>query len=397
MANFLCAAVLVAAVQAAAFDGRLPNPTTAGIPDPTLPLPEITSPPSLHELLRRQDQQTILVGPDNTCGYVDGRAGAAYTCNGANITCAFMTASNYGAVACCDNESCEARLSCLDYREVYRSSKCDIGCMQDTFTVKCTDTDYPYCGTVTFFDGIIDYYCDTISYSTPQQLYTTYDGETDGRSFTRSIVSAIDDTSTTTHLDTSSASSTQTHSGGRDEDSTSASSAAISSQTSGNNQPTSKSSTNAGAIAGGVVGGVAVLGLLGVGLFFFIRRDKKSKAAAAAAAQPAVSQAPQGPPPPQNPHHSQQSYYADPSKPGGFVSTAPTLAPDRINSTSPVSQFTDGRQSYQPTAASPTSTVQANNWQQQQPPQPIVHEAGGNAIGVLDYNANHHGELHELG
>ncbi|XXG97727.1 carnitine O-acetyltransferase yat1 [Hypoxylon texense] len=451
MASLLSAAVFITAVQAVAFDGKLPEPTNAVIPSPVFQAPEVTLPPSIQELVKRQEGQTVLVGPDNTCGYVDGRPGAVYSCNGKSVTCALVTTSGYGAVACCDGDDCGIRVACVDSRDFILSSACDVGCIQDTYTVKCTNAAAPYCGTVTFFDGIVDYYCDTLSYSTPQQLYTTYDGEDDGRTFTPVVLTISDDDSstTTTHANpstTRTAGASTTDSGDDDDDSTSTAAGALSSATSGAGNNTSgakSSSTNVGAIAGGVVGGVVGLALIGLAIFFIVRHNKKKKAAAAAAAagtQPPVSQNPQGPmppvvaggagggyqQPPQDPHYSQQypqqpqygspqqqqgGYYADPSKPGGFTSVAPTLVPDRNGSTSPVSQFTDGRQSYQPT--SPTSTVNSN-WQGQQnqaaaggypPPQqqqqpnvpPTVHEAGGNVVGERDYNSNHHGQLHELG
>ncbi|KAI1765844.1 hypothetical protein GGR53DRAFT_464973 [Hypoxylon sp. FL1150] len=427
MAGLLSAAVFVTAVQAMAFDGKPAEATDTGIPSPTFQLPEITLPPSMKELAKRQEGQTVLIGPDNTCGYVDGRAGAVYSCNGKDLTCALVTASAYGAVACCDAEDCGIRVACIDYNEFVSSSACDVGCIQDTYTVKCTSIAAPYCGTVTFFDGIEDYYCDELSYSTPQQLYTTYDGEDDGRTFSPVVLTLDDNSSASTTQSNPNPTTQSTNTD--DNDATTTSGAAIATVTANadNNKTGSKSSsTNIGAIVGGVVGGVAVLALLGVGIFFLVRHNKKKKAAAAAAAsQPAVSQNPQGGPPPvvaagygqqppydpNNPHYShpspppQQGYYSDPSKPGGFTSVAPTLVPDRHDSTSPVSQFTDGRQSYQPT--SPTSTVNSN-WQQNQgaaagyPPQqqpnvpPTVHEAGGDVVGERDYNANHHGQLHEL-
>lgn len=75
MASLLTAAVFVTAVQALAFDGKPAKPTVASVPSPTFSLPEITLPPSVHELAKRQNGQTVLVGPDNTCGYFDGRPG----------------------------------------------------------------------------------------------------------------------------------------------------------------------------------------------------------------------------------------------------------------------------------------------------------------------------------
>ncbi|KAI1408165.1 hypothetical protein F5Y13DRAFT_113688 [Hypoxylon sp. FL1857] len=421
MASLLSAAVFVTAVQALAFDGIPAQPTNGLIPSPAIQLPEITLPPSLHELAKRQNGQTVLVGPDNTCGYFDGRAGAVYSCNGKDVTCALVTTSSYGAVACCDGDDCGLRVACIDYREFMLSSACDNGCVQDTFTVKCTKSSAPFCGTVTFFDGIVDYYCDTLSASTPQQLYTTYDGETDGRAFTPVVVTLDETTShphtTTTPID-------------NDSDSTSTSSSTNPPiPTSPANNEGSKSSTPVGPIVGGVVGGVGGIALIGLGIFFLIRHNNnKKKDAAAAQPNPQVAQVPGVPPaaggygqqPPYDPHFSQQYpnqpgsppgyppqvYYPDASKPGGFATVGPV--PDRNNSTSPVStQYADNRPpSMQPT--SPTSTINSN-WQQgvagypaqQHSPQPnvppTVHEAGGNVVGERDYNANHHGQLHELG
>ena len=47
---------------------------------PTLPLgaqaPKPTAPAGLHHFLKRQNNdQTVLVAPDNTCGYVSGQSG----------------------------------------------------------------------------------------------------------------------------------------------------------------------------------------------------------------------------------------------------------------------------------------------------------------------------------
>ncbi|KAI1497028.1 hypothetical protein F5X99DRAFT_43569 [Biscogniauxia marginata] len=418
MANIFAAAAFVSAVQALAFDGVPPKPTHTVIADATFHLPETTQPPSLRELAKRQNGQTVLVGPDNTCGYFDGRAGAVYSCNGLDVTCAFVTTSTIGAVACCSGGDCGLRVACLDYRDINLSSSCDNGCFADTYTVKCTNLAAPYCGTATFFDGIMDYFCDTLSYSTPQQLYTTYDGEDDGRTFTAVVVTLSDDTSPSS--DSPSSSSPPSNNGG-----------------SSNSSGSSSSSPNVGAIVGGVVGGVAGIALIALGIFFLVRHNKKKKNNIPSAQQPEVQQnpGPNGPTPgmaaagyaqpPYNnssPYNQQpaygtppqqqmppQGYFTPDQKPAGFVAMAPTSQPDRNDSTSPVSQFTDpNRQSsqqypYQPT--SPTSTVNSsvNTWQQQQQQQqhqtvpPTVHEAGGNAVGDRDYNSNHHGQFHELG
>ncbi|KAI0843350.1 hypothetical protein F5Y06DRAFT_291259 [Hypoxylon sp. FL0890] len=427
MTSLLSAAVFVTAVQALAFDGKPAQPTNSLIPSPAIQLPQITLPPSIHELAKRQSGQTVLVGPDNTCGYFDGRAGAVYSCNGAGVTCALVTTSSYGAVACCDGSDCGIRVACIDYREFMLSSACDDGCIQDTFTVKCTKSSAPFCGTVTFFDGIMDYYCDTLSFSTPQQLYTTYDGETDGRTFTPVVVT-LDETTSLFHSTTT----TPVDNGGDDTSTSSSTNPPV--PTSPNNNGGnggSKSSTPVGPIVGGVVGGVGGIALIGLGIFFLIRHINKKKDAPAVQPAPQMAQGPGVPPgapgiagagygsqPTYDPYGQQyqnqpgspqgyppQVYYSDPSKPVSFATVG--QVPDRNNSTSPVStQYADNRpQSMQPT--SPTSTVNSN-WQQgvagypvqQHSPQPnvppTVHEAGGNAVGERDYNSNHHGQLHEL-
>ncbi|KAI1639398.1 hypothetical protein F4809DRAFT_140496 [Biscogniauxia mediterranea] len=438
MARLFTAAAFAVAAQAMALDGKLPKPTQTVTPNATFHLPETTEPPSLQELIKRQDGQTVLVGPDNTCGYFDGRIGAVYSCNALGATCAFVTASTLGAVACCSAGQCGVRVGCMDYRDIYRSSSCDNGCFADTYTVKCTNVNYPYCGTVTFFDGIMDYYCDTLSYSTPQQLYTTYDGESDGRSFTPVVVTVSDLTSGTNSdiLATGGASASS-------EPSSSSTSGSSSSNNNddNNNSGSSSSSPNVGAIVGGVVGGVAVLALLALGIFFIVRHNKKKKNNnPPAAQQPGMQQQTPGPngpapgvaaaggyaqppynqPPPQGYPQQGAGYFAPADqKPAGFVAMAPS-PPDRPDSTSPVSvsvsRFSDpSHQSMpypppqqQPPSTSPTSTLNSS-WQQQQQqnqyhtttaaaaPPPTVHEAGGNVVGQRDYNANHHGQFHELG
>ncbi|KAI1210644.1 uncharacterized protein F4807DRAFT_459484 [Annulohypoxylon truncatum] len=440
MASLLSAAVLVTAVQALAFDGKPAQPTDGLIPNPTFSMPEITLGPDIHELARRQTGQTVLVAPDNTCGYVNGRVGSAYTCNGLDYTCALVTTSTVGAIACCDGSDCGLRVTCVDYIDFVYSSACDEDCVSDTYTAKCTHASAPYCGTVTLFSGISDFFCDTDSASTPQQLYTTYSGET-GRTFTPVVVTLDDDDDSSTTRASSeteaAAGSTGTSTASSDNDDSSSSN----SSNSGNSSSKSSKSTPVGAIVGGVVGGVAGLALIGLGIFFLIRHQsqKKKAAAAAAAAAATTPQMQQGPPgapaqQPYNAHYSQQypsqpgsppasfgpqtAYYPDPTKPGGFVAVA-AEAPDRNSSTSPVSQLDSVNRpgSMQPPPTSPTSTINSN-WQhqqgqngvnmaggypmqqqQQQQPNvpPTVHEAGGNVVGERDYNANHHGQFHELG
>lgn len=72
MAALVLVAGFGAVVEALAVEMAMAQPTHASASTPALRSPQITTPPSVHELIRRQEAQTFLVGPDNTCGYVDG-------------------------------------------------------------------------------------------------------------------------------------------------------------------------------------------------------------------------------------------------------------------------------------------------------------------------------------
>jgi hypothetical protein len=76
MAKFLLAAAAFgSAVQGFAIDAAIARPTDATRVYPTATQPEITEAPSMHELMRRSDVLSVLVAPDNTCGYVSGLIG----------------------------------------------------------------------------------------------------------------------------------------------------------------------------------------------------------------------------------------------------------------------------------------------------------------------------------
>ncbi|KAI1329302.1 hypothetical protein F5Y16DRAFT_106025 [Xylariaceae sp. FL0255] len=439
MSKLFTTATLVAAVQALAFDGKPAQQTQGVLPDATFAAPAVTAGPSVKELLKRQsDLGTLFVAPDATCGYVSGRAGAAYTCND-EYTCNLLEepASSTGYVACCNGEVCGARVTCLDYTQVYSSSLCDDGCMQDTFTAKCTNEAQPYCGTVTFFAGIGDYYCDSLSISTAQQLYTTYNGE-NGVSWSTNVFN-LDQTSSASSFDFSSFSFTDTSS--TDTASSSSSSSTATNPTSsgggdngssgnggnntsgdggdnGNNGSSKKSSTPIGAIVGGVVGGVAVIVIAALGIFFLVRYKKNKKEATAPPTQPMqqnnMGPAGNGPAPgqggafpPQQPTYAQQPYQHTPSpqqsyyndqKPAGFVGLAPV--PDRNQSASPMSTHSNPHSpvsSMHSSWAPQTPAQQYNNMQPAHNVPPTVYEAGGNAIGgPTDLNSNHHGQFHEM-
>lgn len=72
MAGLVLVATFGAVVDALVVEMALAQPTHTSASTPALRVPQITAPPSVHELIRRQEAQTFLIGPDNTCGYFDG-------------------------------------------------------------------------------------------------------------------------------------------------------------------------------------------------------------------------------------------------------------------------------------------------------------------------------------
>lgn len=111
------------------------------------PLPtKAPSPPGA--LLARDDEtssiETALMAPDNVCGYISGRPGAEYGC-APSAQCVFFTAKTTqdGNLVCCNTDTCAGQITCMDYQQVVESSRCDDGCMVDTFTLKWYVSSWP--------------------------------------------------------------------------------------------------------------------------------------------------------------------------------------------------------------------------------------------------------------
>ncbi|KAF9870528.1 hypothetical protein CkaCkLH20_12018 [Colletotrichum karsti] len=382
--------------------------------------PQPTKAPANAELRRRQTSAgtTVLVAPDNTCGYISGRAGAAYTCGTAASCIFFTSATRPGFVACCDADDCGARRTCYDARQVSTSSLCDGGCMVDKFTLKCTNTARPFCNTISFPGSIFDYWCNTVDISTVQAAVTTFEGQT-GRTWVPLPLTT--DASSSLRAPSASGRFTATGSGSL-VDPVASDPTNNDNDNDSNNNNNNKSSTPVGAIVGGVVGGLAVIALVGLGIFLILRK-KKQPAQPQQFQQPTVNQQPpmaQG----DYPSHASPNQYAagshtqslyDPKfgaqggypqnfggtpppqggyqQPGYFV--AGNMVPDRADTTSPgaVSQFTDHRYSTQTIAPGyqPQQPHQQQQQQQQQfaQPQPTIHEAPAT-------NDGHKGQMHEL-
>ncbi|KAH0442241.1 hypothetical protein CcaCcLH18_01679 [Colletotrichum camelliae] len=412
----------------------LANAKLYAVPEATttfnLPLdqfsPQPTKAPAYAELRRRQTSAatTVLVAPDNTCGYISGRAGAAYTC-GSAASCIFFTSTSRvkGFVACCDADDCGARRTCYDARQISSSSVCDNGCMVDKYTLKCTNTARPYCNTISFSGSVFDYWCNTIEISTAQAAVTTFEGQT-GRTWVP--LALTDDATSSLRAPSASGRFTATGTGSPADP---VASDPTSNNNDGNNNDgnDNKSSTPVGAIIGGVVGGLAVIALVGLGIFLILRKKKKPAQNQNQNQQPPPIQPQmaqnnyQGPPPQASPPNQYasttqtqvwdhkyggppvagypQSYgstppppqggYQQPGQPGYFV--AGNMVPDRADTTSPmsVSQATDNRYSTQTVAGYQPQQPPPPQQQQFAQPQPTIHEAPAT-------NDGHRGHMHEL-
>jgi len=274
------AAIFGVAVNAIAHHG--PRPTI----EPFIPLdaqsPRPTAAPAVHDLFRRQQDvtsATVFIAPSNTCGYISGRPGAAITCVGTTYNCVIMPSSGVipGVAGCCNSAGCGFVNTCYDRIQAADTDICNNACQQDTMTLRCTQSSRPFCNTLQFPGDVLDYYCGSLSYSTAQEIETTYDGQEGGEFITTVLV--LGDTGTSTLADTTSSSSEPSAPlsfGPGDETSTrtpSPNESASSSPTpTPPPPPAEKSSTPVGAIVGGVVGGVAVIGLVILGVIFLLRR-----------------------------------------------------------------------------------------------------------------------------
>ncbi|GJN74246.1 wnt and FGF inhibitory regulator domain-containing protein [Purpureocillium lilacinum] len=434
-------AALAAICSSTAVDARL----VARVPQATrsvvLPAdgmsPKPTVPPSMHELLRRQDSTsyklTMAVAPDNTCGYISGNASWAYTC-GPSATCGlvFSQPTHSGLVMCYNDGGSNFRFGCMDYNDIFTSSKCGDACAQDTLVLKCTNSASKFCNTIAFAGGITDYWCAALSDSVVNRAFTTFSGQTSSRSYftitqTGSSTSLLNTkqtgnsdignpTPSGTPSKTSSTAATTSTSGSSDSDGSDKGN-------SGGGGGGKK--TPVGAIVGGVVGGVAAIGIAGIIAFFCLRRNKK-QADAGKTASPPMDQSPvQQPSVPPNMVQQQQpgphtSYYNPnypppvqgypspnqqypqntPPPPGAYYPAAdPSLNPTsptgshmthmtdpRTNSTSPgVPQWGGSYPAPVPGQQQPQQPPHGF-----QPQQPVIHEAPAQT------SENHRGQMHEL-
>ncbi|KAG9497412.1 hypothetical protein J7337_010273 [Fusarium musae] len=140
-----------------------------------------------------------------------------------------------------------------------------------------TDSDHPYCLTYAYPGSIFDYRCASTTVDDYERVYFTSEGKKRADLITTTLSS--DSSGTSEGLQEVITVTVQEKS--------SRSQAAVTiivipqlpsaAETSPNPPTTDNKSIPVGPIVGGVVGGVAVLGLFGLGAFYLVRRQKKNK------------------------------------------------------------------------------------------------------------------------
>ncbi|KAF4331848.1 hypothetical protein FBEOM_14384 [Fusarium beomiforme] len=302
---------------------------------------------------------TLTIAPDETCGYLSGSVGVPITCqNGA--ACSWEL-DVLGVIAC----STDVFETCLESSIAVDQKVCDDVCQSDTWTLLCTDSDAPFCRTYAYPDGASDYRCASTPVTAIQKVEHTFKGDDSPGFITTTI---YDNAETTAQVSTAVTSNTPTV------PTTTTSTGTESSTATHHPKP-----TPVGAIVGGVIGGVAVLGLIGLGIVFMLRRRKPKHEITAPVIDPAMSQNP--PPISQNLRSVQ---------PHQLVAVSPH--PDPGMASSPV--LSDTRESILSGSVSvePASPLA---WNQQ--PSPVPYSSAAPAYQVTGPEAREPKPVFEMG
>ncbi|RDW71470.1 hypothetical protein BP6252_08033 [Coleophoma cylindrospora] len=198
LSHLLSCAVLASLTTALAFNA----PSATSVADVEGKLlssgqisPQPTAAPRLSSELqnRQNNQQSVFVAADNTCGYISGRPEGEFRCPTTDSCVLFpTTGSTYGAVGCCNNEDCGIRRGCVDYDQFYTASACGDDCKRDSFIQKCTAASAPYCNSIKFpLESVVDYFCDSVFVSGYQLARTTFDGQSNRALSTMAFTSSL--------------------------------------------------------------------------------------------------------------------------------------------------------------------------------------------------------------
>ncbi|RSL54309.1 hypothetical protein CEP54_009925 [Fusarium duplospermum] len=213
-----------------------------------------------HGLHKRENSRltsgtlTITVAPDPTCGF-DTKEDV--------VTCPSSKRCSWESGRL-DNVFCDLRYirtACLDRTDALDEDICDLDCLDDVNTLRCMESDYPYCLPVEFSGSISQWICH--STSSFVILFSTRDMEP--RDFTTVVlVDGSPVTSWTNAIPSSTTRRTVTVT-------------REASETADPKPP--PPGINVGAVVGGVIGGLAFVSLVVIGIILILRR-KRDKAEA---------------------------------------------------------------------------------------------------------------------
>ncbi|KAG6151118.1 hypothetical protein E4U37_005317 [Claviceps purpurea] len=256
---------------------------TAPLPGLGVSPPKITPPPGLDDIqkgLFKRMALTVLLAPDNTCGWISGSSAAPYLCNSGDTCCLVLPPSTgQGFISCSrpgEFANVPRYVKCFDYSNYHDSTDC--GDCHNGNVVKCVSTNLPYCNTYYFLSsGVLDFRCESTHqapdidvFSRVNWVETTWAGQTSSRTYRSAII--IKDPiqysdSTVSELTPKSVIAASPK--------TSRSSGGDSSEI---DMGRNNRGTPIGAIVGGVVGGVASLVAVVLITFFYLRRRKRRTA-----------------------------------------------------------------------------------------------------------------------
>ncbi|KAG8671067.1 hypothetical protein FPOAC2_04387 [Fusarium poae] len=204
------------------------------------------------------DQVIVTIAPDETCGYLSGRAVLPITCEN-HRPC--MWSPSLG-VLCGDlaNDNFDIHVRCLDREMVLDQNICNDTCVDNPVYLLCSHKSAPYCGTYAFPNGIQDFRCSSTPATRVSSVYFTYMGQENARFATTTYGGESVSETSTTESTTSSSSTIPPSS---------------SSSSSSSSNPPPSSQNNLGAIIGGAVGGFVALSLVIFGIVWFVRQSRK--------------------------------------------------------------------------------------------------------------------------
>ncbi|KAH6953726.1 hypothetical protein BKA56DRAFT_604744 [Ilyonectria sp. MPI-CAGE-AT-0026] len=250
---------------------------------------------------------TITIAPDGTCGfYVGGTTESVFTCSGSPCS---WESGQLNAIFC---DLGYISTQCFDRNAAENTDICDAACRRNTNNLLCTTKSEPACITWTAKGGLVAYGCDSKSRLIAVTLNR---GERSYLLKTKTLSNTARPTTTTITTST-------TH---------------------------HPSPSHTGAIVGGVVGGLALLGLVGAGIvYFLLRRRRKNQSRESASMPPLIPQVAQTQPETavQSGPYSRKTFASSPTQ-GEMSALTETLhhAPQSSDQSSPayeLGEYTNG-------------------------------------------------------